>query len=537
MANNDKTFEIGLVMAGAVSAGAYTAGVVDFMVEALEEWQKAKDAGEKVPDHDLKIRVIAGASAGGMTAAILAGTLREDFRAKLRQAWVERVSLTKLLKTDDLKGGKAKSLLNSSMIPEIANEMFQPGADLGKRPYLADDIDIILTLANLRGVPYNVAFNPDSKIDYEMLNHRDVFHIKLKDQDELTYIDGTGEHKTVKEQLKHAAIGTGAFPGGLAAIKLKKRFKEYDDQKWTVPEYDPTSGGYAMVDRTIPPTWPKPIGDKDDLFPFVSVDGGVFNNEPFDLARKALAQGKRNPREAHKARAAMLMIDPFPNQPGYELDKEVEEPTMLSSLGSLISAMLAQGRFKAEDVHLAAREDIYSRFLIIPKKTGSPFNIACGAIDGFSGFIDESFRIHDFELGRRNAQRFFQKHFALEYNPDLKDSYTLFSSWLDDKEMMAKYAYEEDGKTYIPLIPLMGSAAAPIAKPAFTPLDKSTLDGRYRELIQKRTKAVLRNYADGYFKKWLKFALKGLVWWRGNKLGDKVYELMIKMLEKDGLVR
>jgi hypothetical protein len=31
-------FEIGLVMAGAVSAGAYTAGVVDFLIQALDQW-------------------------------------------------------------------------------------------------------------------------------------------------------------------------------------------------------------------------------------------------------------------------------------------------------------------------------------------------------------------------------------------------------------------------------------------------------------------------------------------------------------------
>ena len=36
------TFEIGLVMAGAVSAGAYTAGVVDFLIEALDEYKCCK---------------------------------------------------------------------------------------------------------------------------------------------------------------------------------------------------------------------------------------------------------------------------------------------------------------------------------------------------------------------------------------------------------------------------------------------------------------------------------------------------------------
>ena len=36
-----KEFQIGLAMSGAVSAGAYTAGVFDFLIQALDEWEKA----------------------------------------------------------------------------------------------------------------------------------------------------------------------------------------------------------------------------------------------------------------------------------------------------------------------------------------------------------------------------------------------------------------------------------------------------------------------------------------------------------------
>ena len=47
MEKTPKTFEIGLVMAGAVSAGAYTAGVVDFLIEALDTWDQARTAQTK----------------------------------------------------------------------------------------------------------------------------------------------------------------------------------------------------------------------------------------------------------------------------------------------------------------------------------------------------------------------------------------------------------------------------------------------------------------------------------------------------------
>jgi hypothetical protein len=41
MADNKNVYEIGLAMAGAISAGAYSAGVVDFLFQALHEWELA----------------------------------------------------------------------------------------------------------------------------------------------------------------------------------------------------------------------------------------------------------------------------------------------------------------------------------------------------------------------------------------------------------------------------------------------------------------------------------------------------------------
>ena len=67
------TFELGLVMAGAISAGAYSAGVLDFLFEALDAYEEAKgQSGWNGPTHDVRVPVMAGASAGGMTASICA---------------------------------------------------------------------------------------------------------------------------------------------------------------------------------------------------------------------------------------------------------------------------------------------------------------------------------------------------------------------------------------------------------------------------------------------------------------------------------
>src|SRR4051812_23426924 len=87
-------FEIGLVMAGAISAGAYTAGVIDFLIEALDEWEKAKRFAREQPDdpqarecpmHEVRIKVMAGSSAGGMTAGLAAGMLGMKFESVTEQ--------------------------------------------------------------------------------------------------------------------------------------------------------------------------------------------------------------------------------------------------------------------------------------------------------------------------------------------------------------------------------------------------------------------------------------------------------------------
>ena len=45
--------------------------MIDFLVEALEEWEKARNpADPKVPQHRAGLKVIAGASAGALTGAL-----------------------------------------------------------------------------------------------------------------------------------------------------------------------------------------------------------------------------------------------------------------------------------------------------------------------------------------------------------------------------------------------------------------------------------------------------------------------------------
>ena len=78
MGDENQPFRIGLCMAGAISAGAYTAGVVDYLLEALETWQEHKDNNKpNTPMHRVEIPVIGGSSAGGMTGLLTASAIQQ----------------------------------------------------------------------------------------------------------------------------------------------------------------------------------------------------------------------------------------------------------------------------------------------------------------------------------------------------------------------------------------------------------------------------------------------------------------------------
>src|SRR5271154_5072650 len=76
------TFEIALVLGGTVSAGAYTAGVLDFLIEALDEWSRVKNANPAdptVPKHKVILRVITGTSGGGVNAVLMSRALSYSY--------------------------------------------------------------------------------------------------------------------------------------------------------------------------------------------------------------------------------------------------------------------------------------------------------------------------------------------------------------------------------------------------------------------------------------------------------------------------
>jgi hypothetical protein len=442
---SDRTFELGLVMAGAISAGAYTAGVLDFLFEALDAYNEEKGKPDwDGPTHDVRIPIMSGASAGGMTSAICALHAFHDLahvwpgkpvpppeQNRLYSSWVSDISLDRLLETSDLDapGLKGlKSLLCCDVLDEIVAEAFTMSGSV-QRPWIgrADDpsLRVRLTLTNLRGAPYSFAlFGSDTNETYGMLNHGDYFDFAVGRtstpaagaEPGATPLDVTNLAQKEWDVYRETALATGAFPVGLAPRIISRTDTAFYSAAQTFGYVDPLTQKFCPV---------TPDTAFADVAPysFVSVDGGVIDNAPLELARRYLSgSAPHNERSGDGADKAVLLIAPFPN---FAATPPQDDNDLLSNvLQRLLSALIDQARFKPEELQLAANDTCFSRFMISPTRIGNgsaaakQFPIACGVLSGFGGFLHESFRRHDYLLGRRNAQAFLRWNFGLPETND-----------------------------------------------------------------------------------------------------------------------
>lgn len=483
-APEEGVFEIGLVLAGAVSAGAYTAGVIDFLIEALDAWEEQKTQCAlanpdpttwEIPGHRVRLRVVSGASAGAMTAAIAAVALRYELphvhRAEdgsgnpLYRPWVKDIDISSFLQTRDLavRGAPVVSLLDSTVLHEILQRALDyQGSELKTRAYLEPAVRLIFTEGNLRGIPYFLSMRGNLVDGLGMVAHSDYQSFCVRyGAEAATRIrdDDVGVSFPNRSQdsawyaLGIAALASGAFPIGLAPRMIERPGSDFNYRFVVLPSEQ--QDGPSQIVR-LRPRWGSPAAE-DQAYSTAVVDGGTMNNEPLELARVELAGLLgRNPRDGQRANRATIMVDPFPDAAGSVDDRDRgQKMDLLSTALGLMGAWRDQARFDPVDLALAGDENTFSRYLIAPDRGGSTeskgFALACGALGGFSGFLSEPYRHHDFMLGRRNCQEFLRSHFCLPVsnspvfklvNPRIKSS----SPWL----------ISDGGTAYLPVIPLIG---------------------------------------------------------------------------------
>ena len=552
-------FELGLVLAGTVSAGAYTGGVLDFLFEALDAWQRAKDAGDpNAPQHNVVITTVAGASGGAISGAILLRGAGREFEHgqsldnPFYSAWTRGVDLMKLL---SLQGDDAgfSSLFNTRAIEETANTTitWDKGRPLGtstspaQRKYLADPLRLFMMVGNVTGIPYEIPMRGESGLGHDLVSHADYMRFALtvpggpdaqlaSRPDEFALASGS---TTNWGFVRDAALATSAFPLAFRARLLQRGLPMTAYRALAIP----TPSGPPDIRQLVPLWRLLPRGESDSkVAPFANVDGGTFNNEPLDVARTAMAGlASFNERTPDSATRAVVMVDPFSDA---DMLSVPDTGDLTAMILPLLSSMLAQSRFKPEDVALAYDEDVYSRFLVAPVRrdaAGQPIvgarAIASGGLGGFLGFVDSRLLDHDYMLGRVNAQAFLARHLMLPEDANNP----LFASWTAAQKNKYRYIDPRTGTKYLPIVPLMDGVTVPpppqwptgVTLPAnFDKAVEARLDSIFAKLKQELLpkSGLVRALSSGGL---------GLAWslFIRSALRDAIHKVFQEGLQKQGL--
>ncbi len=549
-----QTFELGLVLGGTVSAGAYTAGALDLLVQALDAFH-AWNASN--PPHKVILRLAAGTSGGAVCAAILGVSLNRQFAhatGNAQQAdpagnmlwdlWINRLTFSPMLDTADLDneiqdppdtpGGPAsiqhvRALLNGAPIDGAVAAVVayanQPGQI--SRSWAASPFRLATTVCNLRGVPFRISHAPAlgtfTGTDY--VEHDDYAWFALPNV--VGDGDGTIEDRGPNEfwlssapkdgvsfsyqTLGNYARASAAMPVGLPSRPLSRPPEHY--------LYRP----YARVDDTgaVKIAWPMPDwAELDDVmagqpYSFTGVDGGTLNNDPVKIAHDALTGvGAHNPQQADQANRALLLIDPLADAP---TSVAPVGQSIVAAVKALLGTFIDGARYLTADLDLFQDEDVFSRFQLVPNRTGldgNPFPddpaprdgkggppvgeaaLAGTDLSALGGWCARPFRVHDFLLGRLNMATYLRREMILRGDNDLFNNWTF--------ETIATYATRKNGDKfvgltaqtpkedyYLPVIPLPDDNFG-VAPPAW-PVDALTRDelARLQQQIDVRAKAIL----------------------------------------------
>ena len=574
-------FKIGINMAGAISAGAYTAGVLDFLTEALDGWYAAKKRGEAVPMHDVSIEVFSGASAGGMCAAISAVMLQQDFEHihdttkvgtnnRFFESWVNKIDISELLRVDDLKAkGPVVSLLDSTVIGSIAEYALKPENLLAEpREYVSPNLNLFLSLTNLRGIPYSLDGAAPGSVEENTLFFGD--HIRFQtSRTQPASLNGTVRMLNLTKAgaeggwdvLQTAAMATGAFPVFLAPRVLQRYESEFIPPHWHPVISEMT---------TPPPNFP---ADFQQPFETLNVDGGVTNNDPFNFAHDYLTTLEPVRPDCHndphpvEADRAVITVAPFPTTAPFVVKFDpAASASIFSALPRLFSALIAQSRFFGESLSDIMEGVTFSRFIIAPsddeltkrhlkrggKLSDQPPALQCASLGAFGGFFEKKFRRHDYALGRRNCQRFLSESFVLPATNELikvglaampevpeifrrsaPGTYGKTAKELEDEGRSLPAWQADAGPLWIPIIPLCTEELRmPVERPKREKLKRDDLEkivalimGRFKEVVWR-----LLDLIPNRLLRWFLSVGQPIIRWLARK---PLREALIKQLGED----
>lgn len=316
---------LAITISGAVSLGSYEAGVLYEIIHAIG--QHNTDPATP-PADQIKIDVLTGASAGGMTATIAAqklayeaDALGDPYNNAFYLPWVVDVGIDGLLAmhgNDD----PGRSILSSEHVVDVSRryltERYRSHATPSRKKHAAaaDVIGLGLAMSNLNGVDYSRPLLPKGNFTYT--SHQDelakIIHTADPADDVLDFWD----------PLRNAALACGAFPFAFRVVDVVRHGVEFDG---ATPSVAPTQ-------------------------PFAYTDGGVFQNEPLGLAKNLVDEADEHLDAEHRF---YLFVAPGSRSSTSNAEFSAAKARYVPMAMQLVSAIFSEARFhdwiKAERVN------------------------------------------------------------------------------------------------------------------------------------------------------------------------------------------
>ncbi len=328
--------KLAIAISGAVSLGSFESGVMYEIIEAIAQHNQHPETTE---DQKIIIDVITGASAGAMTAAILAqkllfeaDKLRNPNQNDIYRAWVEEADIHTLLKFG-LDDNPDMAILSSGFVQQVGNKYLlsrynsssPPAAQ--RHPAVADKIQLGIALSNLNGFDFTKQLtNIQGQLNSEDNRENSFTYTKHKDC-YITQIQGNqqDDKRNLWELIKRIAIASGSFP---FAFQVQEITRISSDSAYKGSEF------YTEPEPAKEP-------NKKD---FAYTDGGIFENEPLGMAI-SLAK-KLDTSSRYYEKRFFLYVAPGPKSSGLNKDFTAAQAIYVNTARALAGAIFTQSRFQ-----------------------------------------------------------------------------------------------------------------------------------------------------------------------------------------------
>lgn len=319
------TYKVAIAISGAVSLGSYEAGTMYEVINAFKLHNEKNN-----PDEHIKIDVLTGASAGGMTAALVAqqllyaeqGLSGADTNIGY-DAWVKSVDIKGLLMPHDGDNPNT-SLLSTGYVSSIANKLIlnrYNNVNIPKpQPHIAsaDTIKLGLAMSNLNGVDYS-----RNIFDATHQGFSNGKFVETRFQDRFTKeLSSQTDCKEDWQNITAAARCCGAFPVAFSPIAFLRKWTDVDYQGRGADDFSATN----------------PSGR------FSFTDGGVFNNYPLGMARGLVKTIDKDPLDYSKR--FYFYISPHKKKSSADPKFDADSSQIQDVVKNIATSILGQAQFQ-----------------------------------------------------------------------------------------------------------------------------------------------------------------------------------------------